>query len=130
VNRKRELQQLAKEIKIDAGVYQIRNTQNGKVFVESTPDLKTLGGRQFALKLGSHPNKGLQQEWNKFGAASFTFEVLEILKEPETGYFDQKDGLKKLKAKWLEQLQPFEERGYNPISEICPKGRVRRQGAP
>jgi hypothetical protein len=118
MTRRQELQALAKEIKVEAGVYQIRNTQNGKVFVESTPDLKTINGRRFALEMGSHPNKGLQQEWQQFGGSAFAFEVLEVLEEPETGYFDRKDELKKLKAKWLTQLQPFDGRGYNPITDL------------
>jgi hypothetical protein len=39
--------------------------------------------------------------------------VLEVLKKKEDGFFDAKDSLKKLEAKWLDQLQPFGERGYN-----------------
>lgn len=112
VDRK-ELKRLAKETKTDAGVFQIKNSRNGKVFVESTRNLKTINGKQFQLEMGSHQNKMLQKEWNEFGPEAFTFEVLEVLEKPETGYFDEKDALKKLKAKWLEQLQPFGERGYN-----------------
>lgn len=112
VDRK-ELKRLASETKTEAGVYQIRNTRNGKLFVEATRNLKTINGQQFTLENGTHMNKGLQAEWREFGAGAFAFEVLEVLEEPETGYFDQKDELKKLKEKWLAQLQPFGERGYN-----------------
>lgn len=118
VDRRKELQQQAKEIKVEAGVYQIKNTRNGKVMVESTRDLKTMQGRRFALELNSHPNKTLQREWNEFGADAFTFEVLEVLKKPETGYFDEVGALKKLKRKWLEQLQPFGEKGYNAPGDL------------
>lgn len=31
MNRRQELNQMYKEIKIEAGVYQIRNTKNGKI---------------------------------------------------------------------------------------------------
>lgn len=48
-----------------------------------------------------------------YGGASFVFEVLDVLKEKEEGYFDKKDELKKLEDKWIEKLLPFEERGYN-----------------
>jgi hypothetical protein len=108
---------MAKEIKTDAGVYQIRNTQNGRLFVETTRNLKTLNGQQFMLDMGSHPNKQLQQDWTALGSAAFQFEVLELLEKPETGYFDERDALKKLKQKWLDQLQPFGERGYNTLKE-------------
>jgi DNA-binding CsgD family transcriptional regulator len=115
MDRRKELQQLAKEIKIEAGVYQIKNNRNGKVLIEATPDLKTLNGKRGMLEFGSHMNRELQQEYNEFGADAFTFEVLEVLEEPETGYFDQKEALKKLKEKWMERLQPYGDRGYHPL---------------
>jgi hypothetical protein len=112
VDRK-ELKRLAKETRTEAGVFQIKNTRNGKLFIASTPNLKTINGQQFTLEMGSHMNKALQQDWNTFGKDAFTFAVLEVLEEPETGYFDRKDALKKLTARWLEQLQPYGERGYH-----------------
>jgi hypothetical protein len=42
--------------------------------------------------------------------------VLEVLEEPEEGFFDKKDELKRLEKKWLEKLQPFGENGYNTES--------------
>lgn len=110
---RKELKRLAKETKTEAGVYQIKNTRNGKLFIASTPNLKTINGQQFTLEMGSHMNRALQQDWDTFGKDAFTFDVLEILEQPETGYFDQKDALKKLLSKWQDQLQPFGERGYN-----------------
>lgn len=112
-----ELKRMAKEVKIDAGVYQVRNTQTGKLFVESTRNLKTINGQQFMLEMGSHPNKGLQQDFAALGPAAFAWEVLEVLEKPETGYFDERDALKKLKQKWLDQLQPYGERGYNTMKD-------------
>ncbi|MDD4238416.1 MAG: DUF2087 domain-containing protein [Desulfotomaculaceae bacterium] len=113
MDRKKELKQQYKEIKTEGGVYQIRNTKNQKVFVITTPNLKTINGRQMELVRGGHRNKQLQEEWNLFGKEAFVFEVLEILEEKEEGFFDKADELKKLETKWLEKLQPFGERGYN-----------------
>jgi group I intron endonuclease len=113
MNRKEELKQLYKEIKIHAGVYQIKNTKNQKIFIGSSMNLKTLNGKRFQLKMGTHYNKMLQKEWNEFGEEAFVFEVLEILEKKEDGYFDTKDALKKLEEKWIAKLQPFGERGYN-----------------
>lgn len=117
MNRRDELKRLAKEIKTEAGVFQIKNERNGKILVEKTRNLKTINGQQFQLEMGVHRNKALQQEWNEYGNAAFTFTVLEVLEKPETGYFDETDALKRLKAKWVEQLQPFGERGYNPFKD-------------
>jgi len=119
VDRRKELKRLARETKTEGGVFQICNTRNGKVLVHETPDLKTMNGQRFQLEMGSHVNRELQQEWNEFGGAAFVFEVLEVLEEPETGYFDKRDALKKLKEKWLEKLQPFGEQGYNSASELA-----------
>lgn len=115
MNRKEELKQLYKETKVDAGIFQIKNTKNQKIFIASTRNLKTINGQQFMLKMGSHINKSLQADWNEFGEDAFTIEVLEILKEKEDGYFDAKDALKKLEEKWVEKLQPFDERGYHKL---------------
>ncbi|MEW9698680.1 GIY-YIG nuclease family protein [Paenibacillus sp. SI8] len=113
MNRRQELQQLYKEIKTEAGIYQIRNTKNDKVWVDSTKNLKSMNGKQISLEMGTHLNKELQQDWKDFGKEAFVFELLEVLKVKETGYFDAADALKKLEAKWLEKLQPYGERGYN-----------------
>jgi hypothetical protein len=117
VDRRSELKRLAKEIKTEAGIYQIRNTRNGKLFVESTRNLKTVNGKLFALETGGFPDRVLQQEWNEFGKDAFVAEVLEVLEKPAEGYFDEADALEKLRAKWLEQLKPYGERGYHPLPE-------------
>ncbi|MBP1934040.1 DUF2087 domain-containing protein [Ammoniphilus resinae] len=113
LDRKKELKQQYKETKSEAGVYQIRNTQNNKIYIDSTTNLKTLSGKLFQLKMGSHMNKALQAEWNQYGEDAFVFEVLEILKENKNEYVDPKDDLKKLEQKWLDHLQPYGDQGYN-----------------
>lgn len=113
MDRKKELKQQFKEMKVQAGVYQIKNLENGKVFVGSTRNLKTLKGKQFELAAGSNTNRELQADYNTFGKDAFLFEVLEVLKKKETGYFDEKRELEKLEMKWINDLQPFGERGYN-----------------
>jgi len=114
---RKELKRLAKEVKTEAGIYQIRNIRNGKVLVIATRNLRTVNGQRFALETGGHGTRELQHDWNTLGAEAFAFEVLEVLDKPETGYFDERDALKKLKQKWLEQLKPYGERGYNGPAE-------------
>lgn len=113
MDRKKELKQLFKETPVEAGVYQIRNTKNNKIFVGSTRNLKTLNGLKFTLEAGSSVYKELQQDWNQFGKEAFEIEVLEILKKKKDPFFDEKRELEKLETKWLEQLQPYGDRGYN-----------------
>lgn len=114
-DRKKELKQQYKEIKIEAGVYQVRNTHNQKVFIASTRNLKTLNGKEMQLKSGSFLNKSLQEEWKRCGPEAFVIEVLEVLVKPTEEHFDEKAALKKLEEKWIHTIQPFGERGYNSI---------------
>lgn len=118
MDRREELKRQAKEIKTEAGIYQIGNLPNGKVLIVSTRDFKTMNGKQFTLQMGSHDNKVLQQEWKEFGEDAFAFDVLEVLEQPESGYFDEKGALKKLEEKWLERLQPFGDRGYHKTPSV------------
>jgi hypothetical protein len=108
-----ELKRLYKETKPAAGIFQIKNIINHKIFIDSTMNLRTMNGQRFMLEMGSHTNKVLQQEWAKFGKEAFEFEVLEVLELKEDEYIAPKDALKKLEENWLEKLQPFGERGYN-----------------
>lgn len=113
MDRKKELKQIYKETPVEAGVYQIKNTQNEKIFIGSTPNLKTLNGLKFMLQNDGHKNKELQDEWKQYGEDAFTFEILEKLKKKDEPYFNAKEALRELEEKWLEQLQPYGEHGYN-----------------
>lgn len=95
MDRKKELKQVYKETAIEAGIYQIKNTVNGKVFVASTRNLKTLNGKVFELEVGSNTNRHLQDEWKQFGKAAFTVDVLEVLKKKDDPLFNEKKELEK-----------------------------------
>ena len=115
--RKRELKLQYKEQKIQMGVYKIENTKNGKIYIGATQNIPGRFNRQqFLLKMGLHLNKELQAEWNEYGKDCFNFEVLEELKEPDESLRFNNLQLAKMKALWLERLQPFEEKGYNKKS--------------
>ncbi|PQP83816.1 transcriptional regulator [Paenibacillus sp. PCH8] len=113
MNRRKELQEQAKEVKTEAGVYQIRNEHNGKVYLDSTLNLKTINGQRFMLQMGSHLNRRLQAEWNQYGENAFVIEVLEILKKDDNPYSDSKDALAKCLNRWFEQLEPYGDQGYH-----------------
>ncbi|MFB9274535.1 GIY-YIG nuclease family protein [Cohnella cellulosilytica] len=104
-----------KEIPIQAGVYQIRNKQSGKVLVDSTPNLKSLNGRASSLNSGTFPNKELQREWSEYGEDAFAMEVLEVLKPSDNPFVNVKDELKELEAQWIDKLQPFGDKGYHKL---------------
>lgn len=113
MDRKKELKQQYKETPIEAGIYQIKNNINGKIFIGSTRNFKTLNGVKFTLETGTNSNKVLQEEWGKFGKDAFSIDVLETLKKKDDPYFNEKEALLELENKWLEHFQPYGERGYN-----------------
>ena len=97
-----------------AGVFQVKNTANGKVLLGSSLNLDgALNGHHFMLRTGSHRNKDLQKDWNEFGADNFDFEILEVVQVRDDPNFNLSDELTLLEMIWLEKLQPFGEKGYN-----------------
>lgn len=114
MNRKKELKQQFKEMSVEAGIYQIKNTVNNKILIGSTKNFKTLNGIKFSLETNGYtPNKELQKEWNQFGKDAFVIDIVEKLKKHDDPYFNEKNALAELEEKWLEKLQPYGERGYN-----------------
>ena len=113
MDRKKELKQEYKEIKIEGGIYVITNKRNGKKYVASTPNFKTLNGVKFTLENGLHSNKNLQKDWTQFGKDNFDIEHMEIIEKEETESRVGKKELERLLEKWLEKLQPYGEEGYH-----------------
>jgi len=109
-----DLKRAYKETPRQAGIFQIRNIQTGKILLGSSTNLHgPLNKHRFMLSIGSHDNAVLQQDWNRFGADAFTFEILEIVKPNDDPIFNIDDELTLLEQIWIEKLQPMGERGYN-----------------
>jgi len=114
VKTKQDIKREYKERKIPAGIFQVRNSENGKVLLGSSLNLEgPLNSHKFMLKIGKHRNEALQKEWNEYGQDKFIFEILEIVKVKDDPNFNLSDELTLLEQIWLEKLQPFGERGYN-----------------
>jgi hypothetical protein len=108
-----------KERKKPAGVFHVRNTVNGKIFLGSSLNLEgVLNSQKFKLSIGIHPSKDLQKEWNEYGPDKFVFEILETVTVKEDPNFNLDDELTLLEQIWFEKCQPFGERGYNTDSNI------------
>jgi hypothetical protein len=119
VKSKKELKQEYQERQKPAGVFQVKNTVDGKALLGSSLNLEGLLNRhQFTLTMGGHRNKALQQDWNEYGADKFVFEILDVVQVKDEPGFKLADELALLEQIWLEELQPFGERGYNTDSNI------------
>lgn len=96
------------------GVFEIKNMVTGKVFIGSSINLDAIFNRhKFQLKQGGHPNKELQQDWNRYGPENFTYSILGELEPVDDLSFNYKEDLQVLEALWHEKLQPYQEKGYH-----------------
>jgi len=73
-----------------SGIYQIRNTVNGKIYIGSATTLK----RRWAVHRhrfikGKHHSTYMQRAWNKHGAESFVFEPLITCAPSMLIYYEQ-----------------------------------------
>lgn len=116
---RKEINQEYKERAKPAGIFQVKNTANGKVLLGSSLNLEgPLNSQRFMLKTGAHKNKALQKDWDEFGPDTFVFEILEEVKVKDDPNFNLKDELTLLEQIWLEKLQPVGEHGYNANANI------------
>jgi hypothetical protein len=103
VSRK-ELVRQYKEIKVEAGVYAVRCTASGRVWVGPSRNLRaTKNGLWSGLQAGFHRETSLQAEWNALGEEAFEYEALEVLAE-DVHPVNVFGVLKEMKSKWVAQL--------------------------
>ena len=113
VKTRKDLHREYKERVKPAGIYQVKNIKNGKVLLGSSLNLEgPLNRHKFMLKIGSHTNKALQNDWNAFGPDAFVFEILEEVQVNDDPNFDLQDDLALMEMIWLEKTQPVQN-GYN-----------------
>ena len=85
MNKKKENKNAYKQMKFRAGIFQIKNLKKNKLFLKTSTDLdRAFNSDQFQLKLGSHKNIELQNDWNTLGSDNFEFSIYEELKIEET----------------------------------------------
>ena len=112
---RRALKREYKESHRPMGVFQVRNTRNDRILVDSSVNLPGIFNRlRTQLRMGSYLKQAdLQSDWDQLGEDAFAFEVLEELEPPDGPGYDPSGDLAALLELWLEQLQPYGERGYN-----------------
>ena len=85
MSTKKEQKDAYKQMKFRVGIFQIINKQNNKLFLKISTDLdRAYNSDLFQLKLGSHKNTALQNDWNSFGADAFEFALFDELKSSDT----------------------------------------------
>jgi biotin operon repressor len=102
-----EIKREFKEAHVPCGVFQIRNLDDGTVFIGKTMNLRAAFNRHpFELSFGSHPNKRLQKAWKQLGPEKFIMEVLKEIAPHKDGTPITSDELDELEKTLLAQLSP------------------------
>ncbi len=104
--RKKELRAAYKSRPVTGGVYAIRNTATGRVFLYGSPDAQGQRNRfDFAVSTGTCIHAALAADWRAYGSSVFTFEVLEELEQnPDQSAQAFRADLNALVDIWREKL--------------------------
>lgn len=105
-------------------VYTIKCEQNGKKYVGSSisDDLDTrIRRHRHDLAAGSHGNSYMQYAWNRHGADSFSFEVVEIVDYDETKTRKENEiMIRRLEDEWIVKENCLTPNGFNCVTaELC-----------
>ncbi len=99
-----------------SGIYEIRNTKNGRVYIGSTIDFSQRWNQHKQdLARGAHHSIKLQRAWVKYGAESFKFAILERVHNREV--------LLKIEQMWID-AENCVQKGYNVAAVAGYPGRA------
>ncbi|WP_430390174.1 GIY-YIG nuclease family protein [Dyella sp. 20L07] len=83
------------------GVFSIRNMATGRMLIDQSANLTGAMNRHLTeLKLGTHRNRALMEDWHALGETNFAFEVLQKISERPEPNFDYKAEMARLLATW------------------------------
>lgn len=77
------------KIESKPGVYMIKNTVNGKIYIGSSVDMKRRARQHYHSFKKGHGNSLLDRAYKKYGEDSFTFSVLEYCEESTIRVLEQ-----------------------------------------
>lgn len=74
------------------GVYSIIHIGSGRLYIGSALFFyKRWSEHRIKLSKNIHPNKRLQNFWNKYGKENFKFEIIEVIKSPTKELLEQRE---------------------------------------
>jgi hypothetical protein len=83
--KRKELIEQYKSKKAVGGIYCIKCNVNNRTWIKTTRDMEGQKNRyEFFFSTNSCPEPSMLTEWNQYGAKTFSFEILEELKQGET----------------------------------------------
>ncbi|MDF2907982.1 MAG: hypothetical protein K0R34_3303 [Herbinix sp.] len=82
---KREIREQYKNRTLTGGVFRIKCSGSGHVWIKSTNDLDgQINKFNFFVSTNSCPEPTMRSDWNQYGAETFSFDILEKLEKGET----------------------------------------------
>ncbi|QNK01478.1 GIY-YIG nuclease family protein [Dyella telluris] len=103
--RRKKLVQAYKLALPPMGIFAIRNLVTGRMLIDQSNHVTgTLNRHRTELKLGTHRNRALMDDWRMHGETAFAFEVLETIDERPEPDFDYRGELERRLAIWRTQL--------------------------
>lgn len=101
IKRKRQLLEEYKNRKPEMGVISYRCKRTGESFLGISTDTRAdFNSTNMKLSTGTHPNKYMQDLWNKYGQDNFELSVVMVLKY-ENAAEDHRPELEKLREQCL-----------------------------
>lgn len=97
IKRKKELLEIYKNRHPEMGVISYRCRETGEVFLGISKDTKSdFNSTNMKLAANWHPNKRLQELWNKYGTEGFELSVIKVLKydDPNEDHIEKLESLR------------------------------------
>lgn len=95
------------------GVFSITNRANGKMLIDQSANITAAFNRhRTELRLGTHRNKALMEDWRVCGEANFSFDVLQKIEERPEPDFNYNAELASALANWRVRVPLGSERSY------------------
>lgn len=102
---RKDLVRAYKEAKTPFGIFGLRCTPTEELWIGASPNLAAQENSvRFSLKMGKHPNRGLQAAIQAHGPGAFSYEIIETLEDEELSAMGKADLLKRRVAHWIEAL--------------------------
>ena len=103
-NRK-EMVRAYKEAKPAFGVFALECVASGEVWIGSSANLAAQENAvRFTLKMGTHPNKGLEKAIKAHGPEAFGYRIVEAIEDEDLTPMGRTDLLKRRVAHWVGEL--------------------------
>lgn len=111
--RRKELLQAYRTALLPIGIFGIRNLASGRVLIGQSSNLPGSWNRhRMELRLGTHRNKALREDWHTYGESQFAFEVLQLVEERPEPDFDYAGELARCLGIWRARVPPGSADSY------------------